>query len=195
MSIGRPGQLEGVALAILLVLGGWSSAQAQSWGDRPGPGPGFSGPGPGPGGPGYGGPGYGPPGGGPHHPHWGGPPPGGMGPEPGWWNRGRWWRGWHENRDGWWWIAGGRWHWYPQPVYPVPPPAFQPAPVIVPGFYYYCGNPAGYYPQVGGCLVPWQMVQARARWAIVSSGFGGAAAAAPAIAHSSTTDPACTTRA
>lgn len=76
------------------------------------------------------------------------------------WNRGRWWQGWHEGRSGWWWIASDRWHWYPQPVYPVPPPSFQPAPVVVPGFYYYCGNPAGYYPQVAGCLVPWQMVQA-----------------------------------
>jgi len=131
--------LRGVVLTLLLALGS-GAAQAQPWGGGP------------PGGPGQGGP---PPG--QRHPHWGGGPPPG---EYGWWHSGRWWRGWHEGREGWWWIAGGLWHWYPEPVYPAPPPVFQPVPMTVPGVYYYCANPAGYYPQVGACLVPWQTVQA-----------------------------------
>lgn len=45
------------------------------------------------------------------------------------WHRGAWWQGRHEGRDGWWWIAGNRWYWYPAPVYPMPVyPAPAPAP-------------------------------------------------------------------
>jgi hypothetical protein len=137
----RTAALRGAALAAVLALvAGPALAQ---WGGPPGHGPG----GPGPEGP--------------HHPHWG--PPGGPPEDFGWWHRGRWWHGPHDGRDGWWWIAGGMWHWYPQPVYPAPAPMFQPAPVVVPGVYYYCGNPAGYYPQVSACLMPWQTVQAPPR--------------------------------
>jgi surface antigen len=78
------------------------------------------------------------------------------------WRRGLWQHGRHDGRDGWWWVVGGLWHWYPTPVNPYPQPVFQSPPVIVgpPGqLLYYCGNPSGYYPQVPACLIPWQMVQ------------------------------------
>lgn len=77
------------------------------------------------------------------------------------WRGGRWWHGWHEGRDGWWWLAGGAWYWYPGPIYPYPdpyrPPAVAPAPSQA---WYYCQNPAGYYPYVATCMMPWQIVPA-----------------------------------
>ncbi|MFD2232236.1 hypothetical protein [Phaeospirillum tilakii] len=141
MSGCRPGVLLTAALrggALVAVLALASAPALAQWGGPPGPGPG------------------------PHHPHWG--PPGGPPPDFGGWHRGRWWHGWHEGRDGWWWVTGGMWRWYPQPIYPAPAPVYvpapAPAPVMVPGVYYYCANPAGYYPQVSACLMPWQTVQA-----------------------------------
>jgi len=59
------------------------------------------------------------------------------------WRGGHWFRGPHEGRLGWWWIAGNAWYYYTAPVYPYPayvPPA--------PALYYYYGYPAGYYPYV-----------------------------------------------
>jgi len=78
------------------------------------------------------------------------------------WHHGSWWRGWHEGREGWWWIVGGVWYWYPAPVYPYPDPYRPPVAVAPPGgqFYYYCPNPPGYYPAVPACPSPWQMVPA-----------------------------------
>jgi len=79
----------------------------------------------------------------------------------GYWRGGNWWRGWHEGRDGWWWIAGGGWYWYPAPVYPYPDPYRPPLVAVVPGeVWYYCQNPAGYYPSVPACSLPWQAVPA-----------------------------------
>jgi surface antigen len=52
------------------------------------------------------------------------------------WHRGYWVHAWREGRDGWWWVVGPYWHYYPQP-YPGPPPVIVfapppgPPPVIV----------------------------------------------------------------
>lgn len=81
------------------------------------------------------------------------------------WRGGRWYRGNHEGRFGWWWLVAGAWYFYPTPVYPYPDP-YQPPVAIVaapepaapPHYYYYCNNPAGYYPYVARCLAPWQRV-------------------------------------
>lgn len=45
------------------------------------------------------------------------------------WDEGRWWRGPHEGRFGWWWVVGDGWYSYSAPVYPYPYP--YPAPVYV----------------------------------------------------------------
>jgi surface antigen len=78
------------------------------------------------------------------------------------WRGGYWHNGWYEGRMGWWWIAGGRWYHYPAPVYPYPSPYAPPvvmAPAGPPGqVWYYCGNPAGYYPYVPQCMMQWQQV-------------------------------------
>ncbi|MBI1777967.1 MAG: hypothetical protein HYR63_21730 [Proteobacteria bacterium] len=81
------------------------------------------------------------------------------------WRGGRWFHGWHESRRGWWWIVDGTWYFYPTPVYPYPDP-YQPPVVVIPGpptaavpaYLYYCPNPAGYYPYVPRCRIPWQRV-------------------------------------
>jgi hypothetical protein len=78
------------------------------------------------------------------------------------WSGGRWRHGKHDGRLGWWWIVGGAWYFYPIPVYPYPDP-YQPplAPLPTPPqYWYYCANPAGYYPYVAQCLVNWQRVPA-----------------------------------
>ena len=84
------------------------------------------------------------------------------------WRGGRWHHGRHGGQVGWWWVVGGVWYFYPAPVYPYPDP-YQP-PVVVapappaaqpPAVYYYCDNPAGYYPYVPQCLTPWRTVPAR----------------------------------
>jgi hypothetical protein len=57
------------------------------------------------------------------------------------WRAGHWWRGWHEGRLGWWWLANGGWFYYPRPVYPYPA-VYAPPPVVVatpPGSYGYYG--------------------------------------------------------
>ena len=73
--------------------------------------------------------------------------------------------GWRSGRLGWWWFVGGFWYWYNAPVYPYP--------VYVADYYlagelpaqggpmwYYCYNPAGYYPYVRSCAGPWRAVPA-----------------------------------
>jgi hypothetical protein len=85
------------------------------------------------------------------------------------WRGGRWFHGPHEGREGWWWIVDGSWYFYPAPVYPYPDPyvppvvvAPAPAPAAPPpssGLWYYCPNPAGYYPYVQQCPVPWTPVR------------------------------------
>jgi len=79
------------------------------------------------------------------------------------WTRGQWLHRWYHGRYGWWWNAGGVWFWYDAPVYPYPTvvsdyyyedqDASQGS-----GYWYYCGNPAGYYPYVRSCRGPWEPV-------------------------------------
>jgi hypothetical protein len=86
------------------------------------------------------------------------------------WRGGHWRHGWHGRRYGWWWIAPGfGWTFYPAPIYPYPaqpapyiaPPAYVPPPAApAPATWYYCADPAGYYPYVQRCTVPWQPVPA-----------------------------------
>jgi hypothetical protein len=79
------------------------------------------------------------------------------------WRGGHWIHDFHDGRDGWWWVADGFWYYYPAPIYPYPDPYTPPGVVVetVPGAassYYYCGNPAGYYPYVPQCAVAWQRI-------------------------------------
>ncbi len=81
------------------------------------------------------------------------------------WHGGYWNHGFHGGRDGWWWVVGGEWYFYPQPVYPYPDPYMPPAVVMPqPGgqYYWYCQNPAGYYPYVPACYTQWQPMPATA---------------------------------
>ena len=84
------------------------------------------------------------------------------------WREGNWFHGFHEGRNGWWWIVSGLWYFYPTPIYPYPDPYTPPtvivqpvpaAPVgVAPSYTYYCSNPAGYYPYVAQCYNTWQRV-------------------------------------
>jgi hypothetical protein len=85
------------------------------------------------------------------------------------WRAGSWRHDWHGGREGWWWIVGGVWYFYPSPVYPypdpyLPPVAVAPQPAPTPPapaqYWYYCPNPAGYYPYVAQCQTDWQKVPA-----------------------------------
>jgi len=104
------------------------------------------------------------------------------------WRGGQWRHEWHNGRLGWWWFVGGVWYLYERPIYPYPlvisGTAFvepvivaPPAPVVVmPGgqptvaapaappqtpLWYYCDNPAGYYPYVPSCNTPFRPVPAK----------------------------------
>lgn len=83
------------------------------------------------------------------------------------WRGGRWYKGRHAGRIGWWWIVAGAWYFYPAPVYPYPdpylPPLVTPPPTpaaAAPQYWYYCPAPAGYYPYVPQCSTDWQPVPA-----------------------------------
>jgi hypothetical protein len=90
--------------------------------------------------------------------------------ERGVWRGGRWDHSWHDGRFAWWWIAGGGWYNYPQPIYPFPtyvPPTTVihqalPAPHGLPPsqFWYFCDNPQGYFPYVAACNGRWREVGA-----------------------------------
>jgi hypothetical protein len=81
------------------------------------------------------------------------------------WRGGRWHHGRHDGRNGWWWIVGSVWYFYPMRVEPYPDP-YQPPVVVVPPppaqpmYWYYCASPTGYYPYVARCSIPWQRVPA-----------------------------------
>lgn len=88
---------------------------------------------------------------------------------PGYWHSGYWHNGWYGGRFGWWWVTGGGWYYYNAPVYPYPgavsevyvtPPATVAAPPAAPApqMWYYCDNPAGYYPYVQTCSQPFRPV-------------------------------------
>lgn len=100
------------------------------------------------------------------------------------WREGHWRHGWHDGRIGWWWVVGGLWNFYPEPVYPFPdpygppvvvqqaPPTVmiqQPPPVSAPPAqsapqpaqnWYYCPSSKAYYPYVSTCPDGWQAVPA-----------------------------------
>lgn len=83
------------------------------------------------------------------------------------WRGGYWSASLHDGRNGWWWVVGGEWYYYPVPVYPYPDPYVPPTVVIqqpaqVQPNYWYCQNPPGYYPYVAACYAPWQPVPAPA---------------------------------
>ena len=96
------------------------------------------------------------------------------------WQRGHWKHGHHHGRNGWWWNSGGTWFFYDQPVYPYPgyvsdtyydddyyddggdngygDPGYGASPGDSGYYWYYCNNPAGYYPYVKSCRGPWRAV-------------------------------------
>jgi hypothetical protein len=94
------------------------------------------------------------------------------------WRSGYWHHGDHGGRLGWWWVMGGLWYFYPQPVYPYPDPylpstvviqqtvpvAPAPVPPVVtqaaPQVWYYCEASASYYPYVPTCPTGWKTVPA-----------------------------------
>lgn len=100
------------------------------------------------------------------------------------WRGGLWRHEIHNGRPGWWWVVGSTWYFYDRPVYPYPvvvsdlafaepvvvaPPAvIAPPPAVVvtpavpaqPQMWYYCDNPAGYYPYVPTCTTPFRPVPA-----------------------------------
>ncbi len=53
-------------------------------------------------------------------------------------------------------------YWPPAYAYAAPPPAVQQVPMVsaAPPSWYYCNSPAGYYPYVQSCSVPWRQVPA-----------------------------------
>ena len=77
------------------------------------------------------------------------------------WQHGRWFRGPHDGRAGWWWIVGDTWYFYPRPIYPYPDPYVPPTAVPTANAWYYCAPSQAYYPYVPTCPVPWQVVPAR----------------------------------
>lgn len=90
------------------------------------------------------------------------------------WRSGYWYRGWYNDRWGWWWVVGGIWYYYPAPIYPYPNPYVPGAVVVVnnqpetptppaeapPQFWYHCSSPEGYYPYVPECSSGWRKVAA-----------------------------------
>lgn len=78
------------------------------------------------------------------------------------WRGGHWHHDHHRGRYGWWWVVGGLWYFYPQPVYPYPDP-FSPGDVDYgpsgPGqYWYYCESKGQYYPYVTDCPEGWEAV-------------------------------------
>jgi hypothetical protein len=94
------------------------------------------------------------------------------------WRSGTWSHGYRNGRMGWWWKTAGVWYWYAYPVYPYPdmvstfyyydpvPTVYAPPQVILDSSEdrYYCpgdsvrGYPAGFYPDVQTCPVPFVLV-------------------------------------
>ena len=85
-------------------------------------------------------------------------------PAPYWhehWHDGHWYHGDHDRHHGWWWVVGGGWFWFAEPVYPSPDFYVPPQVVVaVPPsqYWYWCDQPAGYYPYITQCTVPWRAV-------------------------------------
>jgi hypothetical protein len=104
------------------------------------------------------------------------------------WRGGRWNNSCYTGRCGWWWFSSGQWYFYEKPIYPYPlavsevvflepveavavapvtvAPVMQAPPPPVPAapqFWYYCDNPAGYYPSVPTCSSGFREVAAPRR--------------------------------
>jgi hypothetical protein len=78
------------------------------------------------------------------------------------WHGGSWHQGWYGSRYGWWWVVPGfGWYAYDEPIYPYPDPYAYTQAVAAPPYWYYCSNPAGYYPYVTQCYGPWQPAPAQ----------------------------------
>jgi hypothetical protein len=81
------------------------------------------------------------------------------------WQGGAWRHTYHNGYNGWWWVVGDNWFFYPGPIYPYPEYVgpdyyydyynYYPTPS---NYWYYCEDPPGYYPNVQDCNVPWQPV-------------------------------------
>lgn len=86
------------------------------------------------------------------------------------WRGGNWHHGTHDGHFGWWWVVGGLWYFYPQPIYPYPDPYTPPVTVIQQSMpatpqsqaqnWYYCESAKSYYPYVPSCPEGWKMVPA-----------------------------------
>ena len=102
------------------------------------------------------------------------------------WERGRWIQANRAGLNGWWWVIGPRWFYYPAPVYPYPmmvservvfvnaappvspmPPTYispqgttviPPSPPPVSQMRYFCPSLNGYYPEIAQCPEPWRRV-------------------------------------
>jgi len=86
------------------------------------------------------------------------------------WHGGYWHHGYYGGRLGWWWVVGGAWYFYTQPIYPYPDPytPYAPAIPVAPaappppaGAWYYCQANGQYYPYTPSCPVPWVPVAPR----------------------------------
>lgn len=93
------------------------------------------------------------------------------------WRSGAWRHSRHDGRLGWWWVVGGLWYFYPQPIYPYPDPYMPPvvitqyepvqstpdivvAPAVASQSWYYCESADGYYPYTPTCPEGWKTVPA-----------------------------------
>jgi LTXXQ motif family protein len=78
------------------------------------------------------------------------------------WRSGGWRHVWHGGRLGWWWVVGGVWYFYPEPVYPYPNPYIPPLPAAPPPaqYWYFCASSNAYYPYVPTCADGWKAVPA-----------------------------------
>ena len=93
------------------------------------------------------------------------------------WRGGAWRHARHQGRLGWWWVVGGSWYFYSQPVYPYPDPYIppvvitqsdpvEPAPAIIVApaaasqSWYFCVSSDSYYPYVASCPEGWTTVPA-----------------------------------
>lgn len=92
------------------------------------------------------------------------------------WRNGRWWRGRHNGRMGWWWLVGNAWYSFANATYPYPaygggdygggdyatgggegccaPDGAD----ARPNTWYRCSDPEGYYPYVRQCNGEWESV-------------------------------------
>ena len=101
------------------------------------------------------------------------------------WRAGDWRHARHQGRLGWWWVVGGSWYFYSQPVYPypdpytphyytqpepqvvvieqereAPPPEIVVAPPVASQSWYFCVSTQGYYPYTTSCPEGWVSVPA-----------------------------------